>query len=221
MITEAPYQYETTLYHKLPLADRWIFNKLILAERLGYTCGPVGSVPPPGVYMVRPIMNLMGMGKGGFYVQDVTVSDLERYIREPAGYFWCEFFEGTKNWTHYINDVPLYTTRSNIVDDILVGGARVDSGPDLPDFLKGISRYMMVEHIGDDNKIVEVSPRAMASNGSARIIIDYRTFDADYMPDHVEFGNTDATRKEVSLRTTERDLTGFVWDQVGLNRRSY
>ena len=42
----------------------WIYNKLFLSQRLGYTCGPAGlEVPKPGFYIVRPCMNLMGMGR--------------------------------------------------------------------------------------------------------------------------------------------------------------
>ena len=43
--------------------DLWVTNKLILSTRLGYLCGPAGTdVPYPGDYIVRPSMNLMGMG---------------------------------------------------------------------------------------------------------------------------------------------------------------
>ena len=51
-------------YKKYP-RHRNFFNKLWLAEQLGYVCGPAGvDVPKPGVYVVRPIMNLDGMGAG-------------------------------------------------------------------------------------------------------------------------------------------------------------
>ena len=75
---------------KYPQHHNW-FNKLWLAERLGYTCGPASvSVPEEKEYLVRPIYNLSGMGLGARKVtlqptQDLTI----------PGYFWCEYFEGT------------------------------------------------------------------------------------------------------------------------------
>ena len=68
----------------------WIYNKLVLSTRLGYTCGPAGlEVPKPGKYVVRPIMNLMGMGR------HARIEHIE-YSTEHLhpGEFWCEVFEG-------------------------------------------------------------------------------------------------------------------------------
>lgn len=70
--------------------DLWIFDKLIVSKRLGYVCGPVGMVVPfPGEYIVRPCVNIPGMGKDASF----------RYIKDdtkhlPAGHFWCEVFKG-------------------------------------------------------------------------------------------------------------------------------
>jgi len=36
--------------------DLWLFDKLILSKKLGYTCGPAGLAPPKeNNYIVRPI----------------------------------------------------------------------------------------------------------------------------------------------------------------------
>ena len=44
--------------------DLWVYNKLILSRILGYTCGPSGTdVPKSDFYIVRPCMNLLGMGR--------------------------------------------------------------------------------------------------------------------------------------------------------------
>tara|TARA_B100002019_G_scaffold42278_1_gene35404 strand:+ start:1141 stop:1803 length:663 start_codon:yes stop_codon:yes gene_type:complete len=68
----------------------WIYNKLFLSQRLGYTCGPAGlEVPKPGFYIVRPCMNLMGMGRNARI--EWIESDTEHL--HPAE-FWCEVFEG-------------------------------------------------------------------------------------------------------------------------------
>ena len=45
-------------YNLYPQQRKW-FNKLWLAELMGYRCGPCGvKVPQTGMYVVRPIYNL-------------------------------------------------------------------------------------------------------------------------------------------------------------------
>jgi len=68
--------------------DLWCFDKLILAKRLGYYCGPCGTSPVAGTYIVRPIMNLEMMGVGA------TLEHLTHTSKIPPGYFWCEQFVG-------------------------------------------------------------------------------------------------------------------------------
>ena len=67
------------------------FNKLWLAEMLGYTCGPAGtSVPVSGQYIVRPTYNLSGMGVGA----RKCLLEVDDYRSVPPGFFWCEWFDG-------------------------------------------------------------------------------------------------------------------------------
>ena len=69
----------------------WIYNKLFLSQRLGYTCGPAGlEVPKPGFYIVRPCMNFMGMGR---YARIEHIENDTEHLH--PGEFWCEVFEGT------------------------------------------------------------------------------------------------------------------------------
>tara|TARA_R110002074_G_scaffold7659_2_gene32471 strand:+ start:166 stop:765 length:600 start_codon:yes stop_codon:yes gene_type:complete len=70
--------------------DIWAMDKLILSRKLGYNCGPVGQdVSTPGVYIVRPCVNILGLGLGASKVWlDKGTTHL------PVGYFWCEWFEG-------------------------------------------------------------------------------------------------------------------------------
>ena len=68
----------------------WVMDKLILSRKLGYNCGPVGlDVPHPGWYIVRPCVNMQGMGLGA---QKVWLEGETTHL--PIGYFWCEFFSG-------------------------------------------------------------------------------------------------------------------------------
>jgi len=77
-------------YENYPSLHRF-FNKLWVAEQMGYDCGPAGIGPKKsGTYVVRPIYNLSGMGVGA-RVQHIEAGDDESV---EAGYFWCEYFSG-------------------------------------------------------------------------------------------------------------------------------
>lgn len=70
--------------------DLWVMDKLILSRKLGYNCGPVGlDVPTPGYYIVRPCVNMLGLGLGA---ERVWLEQETMHL--PLGYFWCEWFEG-------------------------------------------------------------------------------------------------------------------------------
>lgn len=94
------------LYKMYPQHRKW-FNKLWLAEQLGYNCGPAGIAPDEdGTYVVRPIMNLAGMGIGA-EVKEIKAGDKNQV---PAGYFWCEYLTG-KHYSgtyEFVHDVKPY-----------------------------------------------------------------------------------------------------------------
>ena len=84
-------------YLKYPKHKKW-FNKLRVAEMLGYDCGPSGVSPTKkGKYIVRPIMNISGMGVGA----RVQHMEKDEYNTVEAGYFWCEYFEGVHYTANY------------------------------------------------------------------------------------------------------------------------
>lgn len=70
--------------------ELWVYDKLILSRKLGYKCGPAGiDVPDAGWYIVRPIMNIVGLGLNAKKVHLVKyTTDLN------PGDFYCEWFEG-------------------------------------------------------------------------------------------------------------------------------
>jgi len=78
------------VWDDVPPEHLWIFDKLILAKKCGYSAGPVGiSVPQPGWYIVRPCVHIMGFGLGA---QRAWIdSKTDHY---PLGHFWCEWFSG-------------------------------------------------------------------------------------------------------------------------------
>lgn len=70
--------------------ELWAMDKLILARKMGYRCGPAGvPVDVPGEYIVRPCVNAMGLGLGA----EKKYLEYQTTHLEP-GYFWCEFFTG-------------------------------------------------------------------------------------------------------------------------------
>lgn len=86
-------------WRELDVDDLWIYDKLILARKLNYVCGPVGNdVPKPDNYIVRPCVNFMGMGYGAKirWIEDDT-------DHLPKGYFWCEVFEGRHLSVDYVD----------------------------------------------------------------------------------------------------------------------
>ena len=95
--------------------------------------------------------------------------------------------------------------------------------PQLPEFLRGISRYMMTESIGD--KIIEVCPRLMVGNAFEWIVEDYKQIDPNYDPedysDEVRYSTSDMPRQPVIWRLADgRILKGWKWGVgMDLNRR--
>ena len=83
-------------WNQIHTHDLWAYNKLFLSRRLGYNCGPFGtSVPKPDYYIIRPSINLMGMGRftRKRFIFPQTEGYFEEYDMNPAE-FWCEIFEG-------------------------------------------------------------------------------------------------------------------------------
>jgi hypothetical protein len=83
--------------------DLWVFNKLFVARRSGYICGPSGvPVPSFGEYFVKPVMNIEGMGK--FARKEY----LEKYTDHlHPGEFWCEIFKGEHLSIDYKQGQPI------------------------------------------------------------------------------------------------------------------
>lgn len=83
--------------------ELWVYDKLIVSRKLGYVCGPVGiSVPKPNWYIVRPVMNILGLGLGTqkLYLEGNTDS-------LTPGHFWCEFFIGRHISVDYYYGEPV------------------------------------------------------------------------------------------------------------------
>lgn len=149
---------EWEIYPQVPVADRWIFNKLEIAERQGLSCGVSGSpLPTPGIYCIRPIYNLLGMGTGGVVR---WVFDGTNQPQPIPGYFWCEWLDGYHEWVDYTDDLPvrwsggLHSGRRWVLEDMKSAGP---TNPTVPVPLRGISKHLLVEWI--NGKVIEIAPR--------------------------------------------------------------
>ena len=77
-------------WKSIHVEDLLVYNKLILNTRLRHLCGPTGClVPYSGYYIVRPSINLLGMGR--FSRIEWIDSNTDHF--HPAE-FWCEIFKG-------------------------------------------------------------------------------------------------------------------------------
>jgi len=145
--------------------DLWIFDKLIVSKKLGYVCGPKGiSVPSSGYYIVRPCVNVLGMGRGA----EIRWLDAERDTSEqmPDGFFWCQIFTGRHLSVDFCDEEqvlcvegvrnesdPLWKWQKwNRIDDMIVPYPTF-----LLDQLKGHYTYINVEMI--NGNIIEVHLR--------------------------------------------------------------
>ena len=153
---------ERDLWLKLPHLHKW-WNKLYLAETMGYLCGPGGTaIPETREYVIRPIYNLAGMGVC------TTIKVLEKgdIVSVPPGYFWCEYLDGShysatyqridKGFYHQwelIHNWQGWNDKSNVVK--FTRWLKVDSAPELPKQLAEIDvPFINVEY--KDNNPIEI-----------------------------------------------------------------
>ena len=185
-------------WNQIHSEDLWVYNKLILSRVLGYTCGPVGtSVPKPDFYIVRPSMNLLGMGR--YARKEYIYKYTDSY--HPSE-FWCELFGGDHISVDYQNKEqrltvlgtrdemnPLYKWDMWEKIDIKV------PYPKILEKLKGNYEWINCEFIG--NRLIEVhfrqNPDFRYENDIAIPIWD--TADLEKYPDHTFVSDSDYLRK--------------------------
>jgi len=137
--------------------DTWVYNKLLLNQRLGHLCGPTGCpVPYSGYYIVRPSINLLGMGRfSRIEWIDKCTDDFH-----PAE-FWCEIFEGEHISVDFQNqEVKLVVKGTRDPNDPLYKWKkwekidRIIEFPSILSNLKGDYEWINCEFIG--NSLIEV-----------------------------------------------------------------
>ena len=155
MGNKVPQLGDADVFDSIAFDDLWSVDKLILAKKLGYVCGPAGIVPPySGQYVVRPLMNLKMMSRGA-KIQFLDSDSI------PDGYFWCEVFTGRHlsfdyHWGKQVLAVEGFRN-DPLRRDRFSRWTKVEEIYKLPDILQEIAnRYLWfnVEVIGD--KVIEV-----------------------------------------------------------------
>ena len=70
--------------------QRWVYNKLLIAESQGLECGPHGLEPERFPVFSKPIYNMRGMGAGS----QVFASADEYHAGQQPGHMWMDLLEG-------------------------------------------------------------------------------------------------------------------------------
>ena len=137
----------------------WVMDKLIVSRKMRYNCGPVGlDVPHPGFYIVRPCVNMLGLGLGAekMWLEKDTCN-------LPYGYFWCEWFEGRHLSIDYFYGTQELCVEGRKSDDTFTHWDewfRTDDIVEFPKMLHNISyphKWINCEFIG--GKLIEVHLR--------------------------------------------------------------
>ena len=69
----------------------WVYNKLTIAQSQSLNCGPSGIKPNKFPVIIKPIINLHGMGASAY-----KINNLKEYkkLSTTPGTFWTEFLKG-------------------------------------------------------------------------------------------------------------------------------
>ena len=70
--------------------ERWVYNKLLIAESQNLSCAPHGMSPPEFPVFSKPIYNMRGMGTGSCIIRSLQ----EWHIRQAPGHMWMDLLSG-------------------------------------------------------------------------------------------------------------------------------
>jgi hypothetical protein len=139
--------------------DLWIYDKLIVAKKAGYSAGPAGiPVPKADWYIVRPITNIRMMSRGASKMYLTPEEDTV-----PDGYFWSEIFTGdhvSVDYHYGIQSTTVQGFRDSDRLDRFSKWCRIDVSMPFPKILGNLClkyKWINVEYIG--GKIIEVHTR--------------------------------------------------------------
>jgi hypothetical protein len=161
------------VWPRLDPEDLWIYDKLIVAKKLGHLAGPAGvPVSQEGWYIVRPITNIRMMSRGANKVWlTPQTADLV-----PDGYFWSEIFTGdhvSVDYHYGQQDLTVIGLRDSTRLDRFSCWHKIDRVMPLPEILGHVAQkypWINVEYIGQH--AIEIH---------ARYNDDFRNHTADYI----------------------------------------
>jgi hypothetical protein len=211
MIVLPPYQRDPKSYHQIPEKHRWIYNKIEICKRFGYEpYGPCGTPMPIGEYCIRPIINVNGMAMGGFY-KHIVRKEGETVLK--AGYVWTKWETGTRSWVEYMNDEVSSSNiqigwDENTQTEQFMEQPAYKAKP-LPEILKGISRYMLVEYLGD--VVIDIGLRHLGEEPKESVIRDYRKFDPEY--DYVDYR---VDYFPTHMKRVQNDDKSYSWEELDI-----
>lgn len=147
--------------------QRWVYDKLRIAESQGFVCGPHGVEPPGFPVFSKPIMNLRGMGTGSRVLESV---DDYREHQQP-GHIWmplltgdhvssdCAVVDGRPAWWRHAIGLP---TRDGMFDHwVVLAEARpaieAPGGAWMERHLRGYTGMVNLETIG--GRVIEAHLR--------------------------------------------------------------
>lgn len=151
---------EDEVWLKADPDDLWVMDKLILARKCGYSCGPVGmDVPAPDWYITRPCVNMIGFGLGAKKQWLAKSTD-----HLELGHFWCEWFDGQHLSVDYKLGEPILSVEGIREDPNNLTRwskwQKVKNTIPLPEFLKDLSiKYDTINCEYIDGKLIEVHLR--------------------------------------------------------------
>jgi len=70
--------------------QRWVYDKLKIAESQGFECGPHGIDPPSFPVFSKPVFNMRGMGTGSRVMRSLR----EYRAHQRPGHIWMPLLEG-------------------------------------------------------------------------------------------------------------------------------
>lgn len=164
--------YDTEVWPTLDAENLWIYDKLILSRKLGHKCGPCGvPVPYPADYIVRPIINLEGQGKG---TEKLWIENDTWHLN--FGCFWQELFTGRHLSIDYHKGSQIRCTEGFREQDSFVHFTRwitVNEQPKLPTVVKHITTQyddVNIEMIGGKTIELHLRKNKDFDDGAVEII---------------------------------------------------
>lgn len=171
------------VWSQCPIDYLWIYDKLILARKLGYLAAPAGiPVPKEDWYIVRPITNIRMMSRGASRVW-LTPDDTDLV---PDGSFWSECFEGrhiSVDFHYGIQHLAVEGFRNSERLDRFCRWERIEESHKFPAVLGELWRmtpWVNVEYV--DGKIIEVHLRWNDDFSNHNSDIIYPVWQEDSMP---------------------------------------